>query len=355
MSRSQTEIFRDANYLAYSLGPIVHPCTIIGLSSRGDPYDPIVPLDFNRPFFPDFVLDWGITANFICFVPSRNCWYLPPEVEQAMAAIKAATAHTRVITYGSSMGGYAAVNLASGLAADYFFALSPLCTIFDPFMSKIKDFRFKEDRQILPAARDGIARGDHATRRGLIVFDDKHDHDTHHAQVILSNTRAEAIKVSHSDHPSTASLNRIYSLRKILDAIVHQSLDVSAVQSAVDQVLPDLPETLASDLATFDRFLEMIDQSPNNVSYEGYAAASRTLSKCVNLEPLPKSLIDKVAVAAVQAEVWAKAPTVFIETIWRFCLAYKRLDFWEDAQAFATTHLPDKESAAFLARQSIKD
>ena len=351
MSKDRIEIFRDANYLVFSHGPLVHPCTIIGFSWRGDSDHPLVAGDFTRQFLPDHVSDWGLKANFISFVTSRNCWYLAPEVDQAIAAIKAVTAGSRIITYGSSMGGYAAVNLSSALNADYFFALSPMSTIFDPFMAEIQDFRFSDERRLLSKTRDGIARGDHANRRGLIVYDDKHVHDAKHAEVILSQTRSEALTVSFSGHPSMNSLNRICSLREILAAIVCDTIDAQTLQAEINRVLPDLPETLAGAMQSFPRFLDIIDQRPDSLGPEAFQSAVTTLTKAENVQSITKAMIDKVAQAAVAATCWEFAHSTYIQTVWHLALAYEGLGLTEHAGAYAKANLPESTLTAFMARR----
>lgn len=353
MTQDRIEIFQDANYLVFSHGPLVHPCTIIGLSWRGDdPYHPVTPHDFSRRFIPDHAMGWGIDANFISFIPSRNCWYLAPEVVQAVAAINAVTAQTRVVTYGSSMGGYAAINLARALNADYFFAVSPMSTIFDPFMKEIGDFRFGKERQVLPQALDGIARGDSAGQRGLIVFDDKHEEDVKHAQVILAMTSAEAVTVSHSGHPSVSATDRIYPLRKILGAIVDGSLDVASIQGAVDQVVPNLPQTLAATFSSFDRFLDLIDHSPQTLGAESFQSAFKTLNDPKNTRSVTKAMIGKVAEAAVRADCWKYARSTFLQTIWQLGLAYESIGCLDEARSLAEAQLPERERLSFLARRT---
>ncbi len=351
MTKDRIEVFCDANYLVFLHGPLVHPCTIIGFSWRRDADHPLVAGDFTRQFLPDHVANWGLNANFMSFLTSRNCWYLAPEVEEAIAAIKAVTAGSRIITYGSSMGGYAAVNLSNALNADYFFALSPMSTIFDPFMAEIKDFRFSQDRSLLSNTRDGIARGDHADRRGLIVYDDKHVHDAKHAEVILSQTRSEALTVSFSGHPSMNSLNRIYPLRDILAAIVDGSVDAQSLQAHINTVVPDLPETLAGAMQSFPRFLDIIDKRPDRLGPEAFQSAVTTLTKAENCHSITKAMIDKVAQAAVAANCWEFAHSTYIQTVWHLGLAYESLGLTEDAGAYAKANLPESILTAFIARR----
>ncbi|MEI6799393.1 MAG: hypothetical protein WCO04_09300 [Pseudomonadota bacterium] len=226
-----------------------------------------------------------------------------------------------------------------------------MSTIFDPFMADIKDFRFSDERRLLSKTRDGIARGDHANRRGLIVYDDKHVHDAKHAEVILSQTRSEALTVSFSGHPSMNSLNRICSLREILATIVSDTIDAQTLQAEINRVLPDLPETLAGALQSFPRFLDIIDQKPDSLGPEAFQSAVTTLTKAENVQSISKAMIDKVAQAAVAATCWEFAHSTYIQTVWHLALAYESLGLAQDARAYAKANLPDSTLTAFMARR----
>ena len=77
-------------------------------------------------FGEQFLLSQGISAVHV--LGSGNDWYQYDDIFDALGAVRAVTADARrTITYGSSMGGYAAVRLADASGADAVLALSPQC------------------------------------------------------------------------------------------------------------------------------------------------------------------------------------------------------------------------------------
>src|SRR5690606_30202022 len=86
---------------------------------------------FDRPGFgEEFLRNAGISAIHVMGV--REDWYQYPEMPAAMQAVRQATAGAeRVMTYGSSMGGYAALRFADAAGANAVLAISPQYSI-DP-------------------------------------------------------------------------------------------------------------------------------------------------------------------------------------------------------------------------------
>jgi hypothetical protein len=78
-----------------------------------------------RPGFGEsFLRKAGIPAIHV--TAAWNHWYLTPEMAPALEAARAAASgHARIATYGSSMGGYAALLHARALGAQRVVALSP--------------------------------------------------------------------------------------------------------------------------------------------------------------------------------------------------------------------------------------
>lgn len=77
----------------------------------------------------------------------------------------------RIVTYGSSMGGFEAVNLAGVLEAAYTLAISPISTIFPPFAEVVQDRRYALDATLLQNQNDFIGSATLLTQRGLVFFD----------------------------------------------------------------------------------------------------------------------------------------------------------------------------------------
>lgn len=337
------EIYRDQNYLVLQHTPMIHPTTIVAFTFRNDAYHPIEQRDFNRRFLPDTVKDWGISANFISCIPSRNCWYLGDHIEEAMAALKAAVKGTRVLAYGSSMGAYAAINWSRELSAD-FFALSPLFTIFDPFMSSIADNRFEIDRSLLPQTHDTIIRGHQRDSHGVIVYDDNHPVDKKHAAAILRNTKANAITMPNFGHPTSTVLNRIYPLKKILADIVENSLDIAQIQNLVNAAKASRVLYDEARYPKIARFLAKIRSAPEAITPEEWIDHCKLLEYRVTEMQMPFALsaIGEVARALQTNPALLATPMKRRWCIVGLCRAYQKVGAMAEMREFAIINLRDK-------------
>lgn len=195
---------------------------------------------------------------------NRKAWYLQQEALEACRAIRRRLPEARIITYGSSMGAYAAINHAGLLDADQIVAISPLSTIFPPFMDQIDDGRFREDREGLDPALDIIGSGALMDRRGLLFFDPLHRRDALHAARLASLTRMTLVAVPGEGHPVGPAINRCSSLGRLLTEVVDATLDIDALRRAVadpnpaDTGLDRPPKWLAA-------FCETLDLAPREV------------------------------------------------------------------------------------------
>jgi len=68
-------------------------------------------------------------VNVIGILAAENDWFQHPEIDQALAAIRAATQGWDLAGYNGSMGGYAAINFADRLALSRLVAISPQYSI----------------------------------------------------------------------------------------------------------------------------------------------------------------------------------------------------------------------------------
>ena len=81
--------------------------------------------DLDSPGFGEaFLASRGFDAIHV--MSAGNSWYAYAEMDEAMAVVARATRpYGRTVTYGASMGGYAAVRFAAAVGADAAIALSP--------------------------------------------------------------------------------------------------------------------------------------------------------------------------------------------------------------------------------------
>lgn len=147
---------------------------------------------------------------------NKNNWYQTKEIIDVIEIINKLTKDTKVITYGGSMGGFAAINFSSALNASSFIAISPLFDIS-------RNNSLQEDRWIddLPYIdfqynfiRAGICRQSHG-----FVFFDKNNFDKNHAEKIKNYTKAELFPLDFGSHPCSFYLNEAYKIKNIINEI----------------------------------------------------------------------------------------------------------------------------------------
>ena len=146
-------------------------------------------------FGESYLARYGIDAIHI--VGRGNDWYQYPDMPPVLAAVRdAARGSQRVVTYGSSMGGYAAIRFAGEVGADLAVALSPQFSL-DPTEAPF------EHRWQAEARR--IRFGPHPThRRGppAVIIHDAHGADSQHAKKLATVYPVTAAAIPHCGHPS---------------------------------------------------------------------------------------------------------------------------------------------------------
>jgi len=172
---------------------------------------------FDRPGFGQAWLEnQGISAIHV--MGRREDWYQYPEMAQAMDAVRRAVAGAeRVMTYGSSMGGYAAIRFADAVGANAVLALSPQYSI-DPTKAPFDPRWLQDSHRIvwLPEI-DGPIRC-HATP--VVVYDPK-SIDAAHVDLIAADVEITRIGLPYTGHPATSYLSEV----GVLSTLVFDTLD----------------------------------------------------------------------------------------------------------------------------------
>lgn len=161
----------------------------------------------NRGFAERWLAEHRISAVEV--KASWNHWMQVPDTEPAMAAIRAiAGGYRRVVTYGSSMGGYAAAGCSAAVGAHAVVAISPQYSI-DPAKTGW-------DRRWLPYARTildrgGFIRDDMATQlapaAALHIVSDPWNPDARHTALIERHSRRpEGLLALGCGHSAAAGL-----------------------------------------------------------------------------------------------------------------------------------------------------
>lgn len=185
---------------------------------------------FNRSGFgEEFLRDNGFSAIHV--LGRGDDWYQYPDIFEATAAVRAATAQAdRKITYGSSMGGYAAIRLANAVAADGVFALSPQWSI-NPRRAQWEK-RWSQDAHRIDwiDAIDGPLK---CNARPVLIYDPRMKLDVEHVTRIAAETVSLRIPVPYSGHPSSTFLGEISLLRPILEAVLEDRCDPKSIREAI--------------------------------------------------------------------------------------------------------------------------
>lgn len=160
-----------------------------------------------------------------------NVWYAYKDLPAALDRIREAVAgKSRIITYGSSMGGYAAIRFAEAVGAETAIAISPQYSIerrLVPFENRWNAV-IGGSPKIKP---QGPHRSDSVRP---IVFYDPHDADFLHFRLILANyPRTIGLAMPHSGHPAGAMLNETGVLARVLQDIVANCFDAESVAATI--------------------------------------------------------------------------------------------------------------------------
>jgi tetratricopeptide (TPR) repeat protein len=151
-------------------------------------------LGFGEAFFKSI----GVSAVHVMGV--REDWYQYAEMPEAMAAVREALSGAeRVITYGSSMGAYAAIRFADAAGAHAALALSPQYSI-DPAKAPFER-RWSQDSDRIQwlAEIDGPIQ---SRIRPLIIYDPATE-DSRHLALIEGDIAVSKVKLRNSGHPTT--------------------------------------------------------------------------------------------------------------------------------------------------------
>lgn len=162
---------------------------------------------------------------------SRNHWYQTAEMRTVAEIINSRTSGTRVITYGSSMGGFAAINFASMLNADQFIALSPLHDVSPG--NEAGDRRWSESA-LLDFPHNRISAGDCRHAQGYVFYHHAGLDDVH-AQLLKRDTLATLVAVEYGGHPCSFFLNDAYGLKRLVAEIGTHAFDLDDFRRILEE------------------------------------------------------------------------------------------------------------------------
>lgn len=177
-------------------------------------------------FAEDFLLGEGIDAVHV--VNRDNRWYQYPEMDVALAKVaRVAADYVRVFTYGSSMGGYAALRFATRIGADTAIAISPQYSL-DPAVVPFED-RWQADLAAITFREGPFV----PAARQVIFYDPRLATDDAHVRLFAAESRVERIGIPFAGHPVGPMLTETGVLKQAIRGLVAGDLDAVAVQRAV--------------------------------------------------------------------------------------------------------------------------
>jgi hypothetical protein len=169
-------------------------------------------------FGEEFFSERGIDA--VHFIATDNHWFQTPELDHAISAVRPiAATYGEVFSYGSSMGGFAALRYGAHLGAETAIAFSPQFNIDStkpPFEKRWRQFRGQSFHSYLP---DGASR----FPKRAVIFYDPRDYDAGHVALYEAETEVTRVHVPFVGHPATGML----SDSRLLPDTVAQILDGS--------------------------------------------------------------------------------------------------------------------------------
>ncbi|MES2815272.1 MAG: tetratricopeptide repeat protein [Pseudomonadota bacterium] len=214
------ELFRSDNVLVRRVAMADQKRWIITFDNYG------IGQGFDRPGFgEDFLRHHGVSAIHV--LGGGDDWYQYPEMTEAAAAIRTATSGAeRVMTYGSSMGGYAALRFADALGANAVLALSPQYSL-DPSVAP-DERRWQQDAERIRwiSAFNGPLR---SPARPVVVYDPKGP-DRWHGDRIGQDAPVTAIRLPFTSHPVTTYLSEAGLLSQLVFDTLNGTIDGDAIE-----------------------------------------------------------------------------------------------------------------------------
>jgi hypothetical protein len=187
------------------------------------------PRGIDRPGFGEaFFQAEGITAIHV--MTHGNDWFQYPEMTSVLTLIRHACAGTeRLLSYGSSMGGYAALRFAGEIGAHAALALSPQYSL-DPRKVPFEN-RWTPDRRRIRFIKslDGMIT---SGSRMILAYDSALEADRRHAELLAAETDMTLLPLPYAGHPVGGFLNDARLLRPLVLTVLDGSFDPARFRRA---------------------------------------------------------------------------------------------------------------------------
>ncbi len=206
------ELYRSEGLLVRRVGGFGSTTCVVTFDSFTDYFT------LDRPGYAEaFLMHRSLDAVHV--ISRYNDWYQCPELEQAMAAVHAATrAYQRVVTYGSSMGAYAAIRFAGWAGADCALAMSPQYSI-DPRVAPFENRWGEASLNFRPVWEGRLPLP--ALREAYIVFDPE-NLDAKHVKLFRRTFRFTPVRLPGGGHSVVGFLHEVNLLERFIMSVFLQ-------------------------------------------------------------------------------------------------------------------------------------
>jgi tetratricopeptide (TPR) repeat protein len=250
------ELFRSPDLVVRKVGDHGKSCCVVTFDSFTDVRE------VDRPGFGEAFLD-NAGVDAIHIIPRENTWYQLPEMLEAMACVHAATReYARVVSYGSSMGGYAALRFAGAAGATAALALSPQYSI-DPALVPWEERWLEPGKHFRPVWEGKLPLPD--LPEAYVAYDPLNI-DRKHIALLARQMRFEPIPLEQGGHPVTGFLAETGMLKQLILSICRNVFDREGFASEISARRTRSPQyfiTRADGVAwwRYDKRLALIRQA----------------------------------------------------------------------------------------------
>lgn len=238
-SEDKEIIFQDENYLVSSHIVNRNSLFVVAFSPWNKKFHHEITGRFTRDFGREAIC--SIELNAINVITSRNDWYSGASIDNALNHCRRLIGNSRCITYGSSMGGHAAIKFAGQLNAKLFIAISPQYSISEKFLNEISDARWKAESSYLSERPESSLTVPAGRTPGLIIYDKLHLLDAKHASRCAQDDQIVGVNLEHSGHPAGEAANASYGLKKLLAKVAKcAEMDAMDVVSELKSIAAEI-------------------------------------------------------------------------------------------------------------------
>ena len=217
------ELFRSLDLVVRKVGDHGKSCCVVTFDSFTD-FRAVDRAGFGESFLDSA----GVDAIHV--IPRENTWYQLPEMLEAMACVHAATrTYARVVSYGSSMGGYAALRFAGAAGATAALALSPQYSI-DPAIVPWEQRWLEPGKHFRPIWEGRLPFP--SLKQAYVAYDPLNI-DRKHIALLAKQMRFEPICLRQGGHPVTGFLAETGMLKTLILSICRNEFNHSAFSAEV--------------------------------------------------------------------------------------------------------------------------